>query len=131
MPATTPRATSWMAENDCELERSPKTVLSKGIAKRTKTSHGSTQSEIHHKRIVHEARIAPGNQTARLRNLIARLGPREETMPQAAESAFFFVAPRKVAILTVKFLWQNFQRAENTDKRRRNEFSSHLRVLDV
>ena len=80
---------------------------------------------------MHEARIAPVNQTARLRSLFARLGPREETVPQAAECAFFFVAPREVAILTVKFLWQNFQRAENTDERRRNEFSSHLRILDV
>src|SRR6266576_920246 len=78
MPAATRRATSWMAENDCELERSPKAVLSKGISRRTESSHGSTQSKIDHKK-----------------NSCTRLGSRRLIKPRAYEASLPDSAPGK------------------------------------
>ncbi len=52
-------------------------------------------------------------------------------MPEAPQRTLFFVAPGKVAIQTIKFLRNNFQRAKNADERGGNEFAGHLRILDI
>src|SRR5439155_16980016 len=81
--------------------------------------------------------IAPGSESRRLikpgdlGSLFARFKPGKEPMPQARQRSLFLVAPREVAILTVKFLRNNFQRAKNRDQRRRDKFSGHLRILDI
>src|SRR5207244_105747 len=66
-----------------------------------------------------------------LRTLFARLEARKETMPEAAQGTLFFVAPREVAIQTIKFLRNNFQRAKNANERGGDEFAGHLRILDI
>src|SRR5437899_5104019 len=66
-----------------------------------------------------------------LRTLFARLEARKETMPEAAQGTLFFVAPGEVAIQTIKFLRNNFQRAKNANERGGNEFAGHLRILDI
>src|SRR5206468_12485033 len=66
-----------------------------------------------------------------LRTLVARLEARKETMPEAAQCTLFFVAPREVAIQTIKFLRNNFQRAKNANERGGNEFAGHLWILDI
>ena len=52
-------------------------------------------------------------------------------MPEPANRGLFPVAPGKMAILTVKLLGNNFERAKHTNQRRSHEFSSHLWIFDI
>ena len=52
-------------------------------------------------------------------------------MPKPPNGGFFLVSPGKVAILAVKFLWNNFERAKHADERRRQKFPGHLRIFDI
>src|SRR6476619_1268103 len=56
---------------------------------------------------------------------------REEPMPKASNCRLFPVCPGKVAILTVKFFRNNFQRTKHADECGRQKFPRHLGVLDV
>ena len=51
-------------------------------------------------------------------------------MPEPPDRGLFPVAPGEMAILTVKLLRNNFERAKYDHQRRRHEFASHLRILD-
>src|SRR4029450_2999715 len=66
-----------------------------------------------------------------LRTLFARLESGKKTMPEAPQRTLFFVAPGKMAVQTIKFLRNNFQRAKNANERGGNEFAGHLRILDI
>src|SRR6059058_3913958 len=52
-------------------------------------------------------------------------------MPQASNRALFPVAPGKMAILAVKLLGDDFERAKHTDEGRSHKFSSHLWIFDI
>ena len=52
-------------------------------------------------------------------------------MPEAADRALFPIAPGKMAILAVKLLGNNFERAKHSNERRSHEFSSHLGIFDI
>src|SRR5436305_8748594 len=124
-----------MSERDCGSERSPRAARSQAKPMRMGGSHGlrqSKQSEVNHKK--NRARginRAGSSRAVVLRTLFARLEARKETMPEAAQGTLFFVAPREVAIQTIKFLRNNFQRAKNANERGGDEFAGHLRILDI
>src|SRR5437016_14541815 len=52
-------------------------------------------------------------------------------MPEASNRALFPIAPGKMAILAVKLLGNDFDRAKHTNQRRSHEFSSHLWIFDI
>src|SRR5260370_40436289 len=52
-------------------------------------------------------------------------------MPEPSERALLLIAPGKVAILTIKFLRNNFHRTKNANKRWGDEFTGHLRIFDA
>src|SRR5438552_338274 len=56
---------------------------------------------------------------------------REGAVPEPADGALCVIAPSVMAILAVKFLGNDFQRAEKSDQRRSHELTRHLRILDV
>src|SRR5437016_5995713 len=59
------------------------------------------------------------------------LASREEAVPEPADGALFLIAPSVMAILAIKLLGNDFQRAEKPDQGRSHEFARHLRILDV
>ncbi len=52
-------------------------------------------------------------------------------MPEPADCGLFPVAPGKMAILAIKLLGNNFERAKQPNQRRSHEFSSHLGIFDI
>src|SRR4026207_1410913 len=52
-------------------------------------------------------------------------------MPEPSDRWLFPVAPGKMAILAVKLLGNDFERAKHTNQRRSHEFSSHLWIFDI
>ena len=52
-------------------------------------------------------------------------------MPKASNRALFPVAPGKMAILTIKLLGYDFERAKHANQRGSHEFSSHLWIFDI
>src|SRR5882724_5958354 len=52
-------------------------------------------------------------------------------MPEPSDCRLFPVAPGKMAILAVKLLGDDFERAKHTNERRSHKFSSHLWIFDV
>ena len=52
-------------------------------------------------------------------------------MPEASNGALFPVAPGEMAILAVKLLGNDFERAKHPNQRRSHEFSSHLWIFDI
>ncbi len=52
-------------------------------------------------------------------------------MPEASDSALFPIAPGKMAVLAVKLLGNNFERAKHSNQRRSHKFSSHLWIFDI
>jgi len=52
-------------------------------------------------------------------------------MPEPPDRRLFLVAPGKMAILAIKLLGNDFERAKHTNERRSHKFSSHLWIFDV
>ncbi len=52
-------------------------------------------------------------------------------MPEPSDRRLFPVAPGKMAILAVKLLGNDFERAKHTNQRRSHKFSSHLWIFDI
>src|SRR5213082_3427187 len=120
-----------MSERDCGSERSPRAARSEANGRLSwfeaiEAIGGQSQEE---SRARNQSRRS--SRAVVLRTLFAQLEARKETMPEAAQGTLFFVAPREVAIQTIKFLRNNFQRATNANERGGNEFAGHLRILDI
>src|SRR5216110_1873813 len=52
-------------------------------------------------------------------------------MPEASNRALFPIAPGKMAILAIKLLGNDFDRAKQANQRRSHEFSSHLWIFNI
>lgn len=52
-------------------------------------------------------------------------------MPEPSDCRLFPVAPGKMAILAIKLLGDDFERAKHTNERRSHKFSSHLWIFDI
>src|SRR5438094_9293461 len=52
-------------------------------------------------------------------------------MPEASNRALFLVVPGKMAILAIKLLGNDLERAKDANQRRSHEFSSHLRIFEI
>jgi len=52
-------------------------------------------------------------------------------MPEPADCRLFMIAPGVMAILAVKFLGDDFERAKDPDKCGSHKFSGHLWVFDI
>ncbi len=52
-------------------------------------------------------------------------------MPEPSDRRLFPVAPGKMAILAVKLLGDDFERAKHTNEGRSHKFSSHLWIFDI
>ena len=52
-------------------------------------------------------------------------------MPEPPDRGLFPVAPGKMAILAIKLLGNNLERAKDPNQRRSHEFSSHLWIFDI
>src|SRR5205814_7436435 len=122
MPATIRRATSWLAKRSRHLEPNPRATLNRKIP---------SYCGVHHKK----NRLRGVNRHRRTRSCLrgagSRFAPWKEAMPEASDRGLFPVAPRKMAILAVKLLRNNFERAKHTHQRRSHEFSSHLWIFDI
>src|SRR5439155_14629298 len=55
----------------------------------------------------------------------------ERSDARGVQSCALPVAPGKMAILAVKLLGNDFDRAKQTNQRRSHEFSSHLCIFDI
>src|SRR2546422_1669895 len=58
------------------------------------------------------------------------LGTGKETVPETIARLIFYVAPGKVAVLTVKFFRKDFERKKDAGQRRREKFPRQLRIFD-
>src|SRR5437763_5209411 len=74
---------------------------------------------------------SPPLKSVLLRGAGPRFAPWKEAMPEASNRALFPIAPGKMAILAVKLLGNDFDRAKHTNQRRGHEFSSHLWIFDI
>src|SRR5215469_1612898 len=74
---------------------------------------------------------SPPGKSVLLRSSGPRFAPWKEAMPEPSDRGLFLVAPGKMAILAVKLLGNNFERAKHTYQCRSHEFSSHLRIFDI
>src|SRR5207302_10076156 len=62
---------------------------------------------------------------------LARFPAGEKPVPKSSDGRLFLIGPGEVIILTVKFLGNNFHGTKHSHKSWSQEFSGHLRLLDV
>jgi hypothetical protein len=62
---------------------------------------------------------------------LARFPAGEKPVPKSSDGRLFLIGPGEVTILAVKFLGNNFHGTKHSHKSWSQEFSGHLRVLDV
>src|SRR5437667_10024085 len=75
-------------------------------------------------------RLSGGNAEG-FRGSLQSFATGKETMPEPPDHALLLITPGELAILAVKFLWNDPERAEQADQRRGNKFARHLRILDL